>query len=52
MKKLAATRQKEKTKIEHLSQAELVGMVLGLQKIIEELRLFRTYCAKMLVKGS
>ena len=38
MKKPAATRQKEKTKIEQLSQAELVEMVLGLQKIIEELQ--------------
>ena len=38
MKKPAATRQKEKTQIEKLSQAELVEMVLGLQKIIEELQ--------------
>ena len=38
MKKPAATRQKEKTFIEQLSQAELVEMVLGLQKIIEELQ--------------
>ena len=38
MKKPAATRQKEKTEIEQLSQAELVEMVLGLQKIIEELQ--------------
>ena len=38
MKKPAATRQKEKTQIEQLSQAELVEMVLGLQKIIEELQ--------------
>ena len=37
MRKPAATRQKEKTEIEQLSQAELVEMVLGLQKIIEEL---------------
>jgi transposase len=38
MKKPAATRQKEKTEIEQLSQAELVEMVLALQKIIEELQ--------------
>ena len=38
MKKPAATRQKEKTQIEQLSQAELVEMVLGVQKIIEELQ--------------
>jgi len=38
MRKPAATRQKEKTEIEQLSQAELVEMVLGLQKIIEELQ--------------
>jgi len=38
MKKPAASRQKEKTEIEQLSQAELVEMVLGLQKIIEELQ--------------
>lgn len=38
MKKPTATRQKEKTEIEQLSQAELVEMVLGLQKIIEELQ--------------
>jgi transposase len=38
MKKPAATRHKEKTQIEQLSQAELVEMVLGLQKIIEELQ--------------
>ena len=38
MKKPAATRPKEKTQIEQLSQAELVEMVLGLQKIIEELQ--------------
>src|SRR4028118_1369235 len=38
MKKPAATREKEKTEIEQLSQAELVEMVLALQKIIEELQ--------------
>jgi hypothetical protein len=38
MKKPAATRQKGKTFIEQLSQAEGVEMVLGLQKIIEELQ--------------
>jgi transposase len=38
MKKPAATKQKEKTQIEQLSQAELVEMVLGLQKIIAELQ--------------
>ena len=38
MKKPAATRQKEKTFIEQLSQAELIEMVLALQKIIEELQ--------------
>ena len=38
MKKPAATRQKEKTEIEQLSQAELVEMVLGLQKIIAQLQ--------------
>jgi transposase len=38
MKNPAATRQTEKTQIEQLSQAELVEMVLGLQKIIEELQ--------------
>ena len=38
MKKPTATRQKEKTEIEQLSQAELVEMLLGLQKIIEELQ--------------
>jgi transposase len=37
MKKPAATRKQKKTEIEQLSQAELVEMVLGLQKIIEEL---------------
>ncbi len=35
MKKPAAIRQKEKTQIEQLSQAELLEMVLALQKIIE-----------------
>jgi hypothetical protein len=38
MKKPAASRQKEKTEIEQLSQVEGVEMVLGLQKIIEELQ--------------
>ncbi len=38
MKKPAATRKQKKTEIEQLSQAELVEMVLGLQKIIEELQ--------------
>ena len=38
MKKPAATRDQKKTEIEQLSQAELVEMVLGLQKIIEELQ--------------
>ncbi|MEG4583605.1 IS66 family transposase [Microcoleus sp. MON1_C5] len=38
MKKPAATREPKKTEIEHLSQAQLVEMVLGLQKIIEELQ--------------
>ena len=38
MKKPAATREKEKTEIEQLSKAELVEMVLALQKIIEELQ--------------
>src|SRR4028118_1523525 len=38
MKKPAATRQKEKTQFYQLSQAELVELVLGLQKIIEELQ--------------
>ena len=38
MKKPAATRPKEKTEIVQLSQAELVKMVLELQKIIEELQ--------------
>ena len=37
MKKPAAPTQKEKTEIEQLSQAELVEMVLVLQKIIAEL---------------
>ena len=37
MKKPAAPTQKEKTEIEQLSQAQLVEMVLGLQKIIAEL---------------
>lgn len=38
MKKTTATRQKEKTEIEQLSQAELVERVLGMQKIIAELQ--------------
>jgi transposase len=38
MEKPAAKRQQEKTEIEQLSQAELVELVLGLQKIIEELQ--------------
>jgi len=38
MKKSAASTQKEKTEVEQLSQSELVEMVLGLQKIIEELQ--------------
>lgn len=38
MKKPAPPREQKKTEIEQLSQAELVEMVLGLQKIIEELQ--------------
>ena len=38
MKKPAAKTQQEKTDIEQLSQAELVELVLGMQKIIEELQ--------------
>ena len=38
MKKPAAKTQQEKAEIEQLSQAELVELVLGLQKIIEELQ--------------
>src|SRR4028118_2001032 len=38
MKKPAPTREQKKTEIEQLSQAELVEMVLGLQKIIAQLR--------------
>jgi transposase len=38
MKKPTANTQQEKTEIEQLSQAELVELVLGLQKIIEELQ--------------
>ena len=38
MKKPPAKTQQEKTEIEQLSQAELVELVLGLQKIIEELQ--------------
>jgi transposase len=34
MKKPPVTRHKEKSQIEQLSQAELVEMVLGLQKIM------------------
>lgn len=38
MKKPTANIQQEKTEIEQLSQAELVELVLGLQKIIQELQ--------------
>ncbi|MBD1825992.1 DUF6444 domain-containing protein [Microcoleus vaginatus GB1-A2] len=38
MKKPAVTKKQKKTEIEQLSQAEGVEMVLGLQKIIEELQ--------------
>ena len=38
MKKPTAKTQQEKPEIEQLSQAELVELVLGLQKIIEELQ--------------
>ena len=38
MKKPTAKTQREKPEIEQLSQAELVELVLGLQKIIEELQ--------------
>ena len=38
MKKLIPTAPREKTELDQLSQAELVEMVLGLQKIIEELQ--------------
>ena len=38
MKKPAAETKQKKTEIEQLSQAELVELVLGLQKIIEELQ--------------
>lgn len=38
MKKPKANTQQEKAEIEQLSQAELVELVLGLQKIIEELK--------------
>ena len=38
MKNPAAPREQKKTEIEQLIQAELVEMVLGLQKIIEELQ--------------
>ena len=38
MKKPEATTQQGKTEIEQLSQAELVELVLGLKKIIEELQ--------------
>lgn len=38
MKKPAATKEQKKTEIQQLSQAELVEIVLGLQKIIEELQ--------------
>ena len=38
MEKPEAKTQQEKTAIEQLSQAELVELVLGLQKTIEELK--------------
>jgi hypothetical protein len=38
MKEPEAKTQQEKTEIEQLSQAELVDLVLGLQKIIQELQ--------------
>ena len=38
MKKPTANTQQEKTEIEQLSQAELVELVMGLQKIIQELQ--------------
>ncbi len=38
MKKPTAKIQQEKTEIQQLSQAELVELVLGLQKIIQELQ--------------
>ncbi len=38
MKKPTANTQQEKTEIEQLSQAELVELVVGLQKIIQELQ--------------
>jgi transposase len=38
MKKSTAKTQQEKTEIEQLSQAELVELVLGLQKVIQELQ--------------
>jgi hypothetical protein len=38
MKKPASTKEQKKNQIEQLSQAELVEIVLGLQKIIEELQ--------------
>jgi transposase len=38
MKKPTAKTQQEKTEIEQLSQAELVELVLGLQKVIQELQ--------------
>jgi transposase len=44
MKKPTATRQKEKTEIEQLSQAEGVEMVLALQKIIIRIARKTSYC--------
>jgi LPS O-antigen subunit length determinant protein (WzzB/FepE family) len=38
MKKSTANTQQEKTELEQLSQTELVKLVLGLQKIIQELQ--------------
>ena len=38
MKKPEAKTQQQKTEIEQLSQAELVELVLGQQKIIQELQ--------------
>ena len=44
MKEPEAKTQQEKTEIEQLSQAELVDLVLGLQKIIQELHARRYSC--------
>jgi hypothetical protein len=44
MKKPTATREQKKTEIEQLSQAELVEMVLGLQKIIIRIARKTSYC--------